>query len=43
MSSKESAHVEHETSEVQKLRVEFQQMVQLGQASLTDAVRNMLA
>ena len=33
MSAKGSAHVEHEMSEVQKLRIEFQQMVQPRQAS----------
>ena len=43
MPSKGSAHVDHETSEVQKLIIEFQQMVQLGQASLMDAMRNMPA
>ena len=33
----------HETSEVQKLRTEFRQMVQLRQASRLDATRNTLA
>ena len=35
--------MEHEISQVQKLIVELQQMIQLGQASLMDAMRNMLA
>ena len=43
MSAKGSAHVEHETVELQKLRIEFQQMVQLRQASLMDTMKNMLA
>ena len=43
MSLKGSVHVEHELSDVQKLRTEFQQMVQLRQASSMDAMRNMLA
>ena len=42
MSAKGSAHVEHETVELQKLRIEFQQMVQLRQASLMDTMKNML-
>ena len=37
------AHAEDDTFEVQKLRIEFQQIVQLGQASFDGAMRNMMA
>ena len=43
MSLKGSANVEHEISEVQELIIELQQIIQLRQASLMDAIRKMLA
>ena len=43
MSLKGSTHVENKTSEMQKPGIEFQQLVQQGQASLMDAMMNMLA
>ena len=42
MSSKGSAHVELETSEVEKLRIGVQQMICECQAVLLDAMRSML-
>ena len=42
MSSKASAHVELETSEVEKMIIGVQQMIGGSQAFLSDAIRSML-